>query len=496
MKNKKKNIKKKVNQDITNENYQTEVTFEGLHNKKPVTRRDFLATGLIPFAASIVTPSLLQVIGINNAHAQGASRCSAGGSASQMPGFINVNLGGGSGLSSHAIPLDKGGQMISSYSKIGLGTRAQLSNQTSIEFGNSVWYANSTFLEGLKETAGNAINNTSFVSVCVESRDDTAENKIDISGMVDKVRSGEMLPGIFGNRNRAAMVAPKAPVNINNVDDLERSILLTGDWQQQLGGKANQEKLIKLVSSMNDRQLRDIASMTYGSKLQNLVKCAGIKNSDLISRDELGTDPMIVGGDVTDYAGVWGVDADTGSNSRNYVFGSAAFNAIKGNAPLANLMMGGYDYHDNTRTNGDEKDRVAGQMVGRILASAAQMNKEVFCTVTTDGCVTSPDSEIPGEAVWTSDGGTRGMWYMFAFSPNGRPNLKDQSTVKGSQLGSFKEGQGVDESEVIGGIAEIAAAGVFLNYLGFAGQIEKFNEVVGRGIISESDYDKINKFGG
>ena len=234
------------------ENKKTE-TFEKLHNRKPVTRREFLSTGLIPFAANLVAPNILNMFTGQNAFAD-ASRCGGGG-GSNMPAFINVNLAGGSGLSSHALGLDEGGQLLPSYTRLGLGVGSQLSNMVTTEFGGSRWFSNSTFLQGFKTNASMAaMANTAFVSVCVETRDDSADNPIDISGMVDRIRNGEMLPGLNGNRNKPALVVPKPSVNVRSLTDLGSSVLLSGNLQEKLS-KSEREKLLKLVNNLSTSQM-------------------------------------------------------------------------------------------------------------------------------------------------------------------------------------------------------------------------------------------------
>lgn len=468
-----KNIKKnKKFEDIN-------IKFEDLHNKKPVTRRDFLATGIIPFAASVLTPNLLNLLTPGNAFAN-ASRCESGAASADFPAFINVNLAGGSGLSSHAIGLDEGGQLLEKYTRMGLGLSSRLN--TVERFGGSVWYQNSTFLRGLEtEMSASTMANTAFVNLCVESRDDSAENPIDISGLVDRVRSGSLLPTLNPNRNKPALLVPKPSVAVGGLTDLRSSILLSGNLNNLLND-SEKGKLLNLVNNLSTSQMQKVQNQTYGDQIQNLLSCAGIKNADLVSKADLGIDPSAD----LNVASLWGIDQMENAGGQNFVSAAIAYNTLKGNSTLGNITLGGYDYHNGTRTNGDDRDEAAGARVGRLLETAAIMGQKLFLTVTSDGSVTSGDSENPGEAPWNSDGGTRGMMYMFAFDPTGRPGLK------GKQLGSFTQGQAVNDKTLVGGSPELAAAAVFANYLSFAGKLSKFEEVVGRGTLDSVELDEVS----
>ncbi|RYZ67091.1 MAG: hypothetical protein EOP09_11620, partial [Proteobacteria bacterium] len=57
---------------------------------KPVTRRDFLSAGIIPFAANIFVPNWISLVLGNSAQAQTAAACDAG--AGGMIPFVTVNL--------------------------------------------------------------------------------------------------------------------------------------------------------------------------------------------------------------------------------------------------------------------------------------------------------------------------------------------------------------------------------------------------------------------
>ncbi|MGE3756654.1 MAG: hypothetical protein AB7H97_02810, partial [Pseudobdellovibrionaceae bacterium] len=147
-------------------------------------------------------------------------------------------------------------------------------------------------------------------------------------------------------------------------------------------------------------------------------------------------------------------------SSMDFIFSTMVFNALNGNAGTVNLEIGGYDYHNGTRASGDLKDREAGVVIGKVLESFASMKKRGFIVVTSDGSVSSPESDTAG-GPWVSDRGSSGCAYMIAYDPIVAPKTKS------FQLGHFNSGQAADESFLTGGSPETAAGAMLVNYLAF-----------------------------
>ena len=162
------------------------------------------------------------------------------------------------------------------------------------------------------------------------------------------------------------------------------------------------------------------------------------------------------------------------------------YNACNGNASTVNLEVGGCDYHNMTRTSGDTKDLEIGTVLGNVLQSLAVMGKKGFVTFSTDGAVTSPDSDIPG-AVWASDRGVASGSYMMGYDPVG-PHI-----MKGFQVGHYTSGQAADDLFLTGGNTELAAAASFVNYMSFNGKLGLVESYLPR-VFSTDELDLITKF--
>jgi hypothetical protein len=465
-----------------------EQSISTLHGK-PVTRRDFLAAGLIQFSATMAIPTVAGML-LHGRKAYGQDLLCSSGAVSDLCPFITVNLSGGAALSANFVPHDKGKQLLSSYSKMGMGSGANLTLIR--DFANQApFFAGSGFYQGLSQSSTTFVRMMSaFVGVCYRSQDDSSTNKQDLSGLVLKAGAkGTMLPNLginsqngTGTKNMHAYIKPSAPLYVRRVEDIRGAL--------QLGGvlsaldPSQQTKMLQAANSMSASQQTKYMQMTAGEMLAQLFGCANQDNTKLISNGgSANIDPMANAA----FAAIWGITANTATNNRDYIFGSMVYNALLGNSSTVNLEMGGYDYHNNTRTTGDAADVNAGTVVGRILSSAALLGKKCFIVVMSDGSVTSPESDTAG-APWSSDRGSAGCAYMLAYNPLLAP------TAKSFQLGHYTSGQAADDTFLIGGSPEMAAGAIFANYMSFNGKSALIENILPR-VFSSTDIDLVTVLG-
>lgn len=447
-------------------------------HKKPITRRDFLGAGLIPFAAQMMFPNWLSMILANPAHAQDALACASGDPNSLIP-FITVNLSGGAAMSSNFLPMNAKGEPIASYNKMGLGN-----NQVPIEreFGN-VPFAGmengqllSKFLEGLRAGASRAaLDKTAFVGIPCDNQSDTSGNKFDLSGAVTKaglVGSPFPILGMLDTRNglnqASALVVPPVPLIVRNFTFLLTSI----GYSSSLGSSLNQaqkETLAKFVSNLNTSQSRKLASVQGGESIKKVLDCAGIKNVDIVRQGSGAVDPR----SNPQVQSLWGINANSQINNESLIISSMVYNTLLGQAGTSNVDLGGYDYHDNTRTTANRKDRDAGVTVGRIIETAKILGRPVFIYMTSDGSVFSPESDSR-QAPFPGDRSSNGMAYFLYFNPAGRPE------TSGFQMGAFTNAQAADTSYITGGNPEMVAAAVFANWCKANKRMDLFERVAGR----------------
>lgn len=450
-------------------------------HSKPVTRRDLLATGVLSFSASLIAPMWLKFL---LPQAEAAEGCVT--TTSNMIPIVSLNLAGGAAMAANFVPVDQGGQLLPSYDVIGLGDG---NVPIEYEFGNVPFAGRvndvyiSKFLQGVREMAPTALAKTSFVGVCVRSRDDSGENKFSINGLVNAAGlNGTLLPNlgtrsnsVTGINQKFSVIAPAAPLLVGGFSSIQSALGYAG----ALGSTLNQNQKIALAKSiqkLSESQLRKLASNNISGNIKKLVDCSNQKNTDLSSLSNTGVDPR------TDAMGaslssLWGINSGTSNTNRELIFSSMTYNTLKGNAGASAFEIGGYDYHNGTRTTGDAADLTAGRTVGRILETAAIMNKPLFLYVTSDGAVSSVKSN-DRNAVWNSDRGIAGVAYILYFDPAGR------RATSNNQIGWFTTGQAAAETTVVGNNPEAAAVSVFANYLKLNNKMNVFESLVGRAFDS------------
>lgn len=400
-------------------------------------------------------------------------------------------------MSGNFVPHDQGRQLLPSYNLLGLGN-----NQLPIEreFGN-VPFAGaengvliSKFLEGVRLRAPTALAKTAFVAVCVRSRDDSGENKFSVDGMLAKAGlAGSLLPNlgrrggtITGINQAAAVISPPAPLAVNSFNALGGALGYAGVINQKLKPE-QRSSLSRLISSLTSSQTNKLMQTDNGSVTKDLLDCAGIKNSSVLSAGTSAIDPRLDAAAGAQLSTIWGINNNTGAGDQNLVFGAMSYNAIQNQSGSVALEIGGYDYHNNTRATGDGKDREAGEAVGRILETASALNKPVFIYVTSDGSVSSATSDARNSP-WVSDRGSAGVAFMLYFNPAGRP------ATSSFQVGHYTSGQAADDKFVTGNSPEQAAAAVFANYLAVNRRMDLFNPIVGR-VLDNTALEQVIKFG-
>ncbi len=311
-----------------------------------------------------------------------------------------------------------------------------------------------------------ALANCAFVAGCVQSRDDSAENAFDASGLV--FRSGlvgSVLPNLgtestpTGIRQKFSTTAPPPPLVANNFNTVANAIGYTAALQKSLS-QDQRNKVAKLASRLTGTQARRLASINSVAHVKTLVECAGVRNVELVESGSSAIDPLNSSQGTAIRTSTISEQTQMRAAKRVF-FSTLVYNGLIGNAGSVNLEMGGFDYHNGSRTAGDAKDRDAGATVGRIIEMAHLLQKPVFIYVTSDGSVVSTDSESPGSA-WVSDRGNAGMVYIIMYHPNGRP------ATSGPQIGHYNSGQEAEEATAIGSSPEVAAQAVFANYCRFA----------------------------
>jgi hypothetical protein len=90
------------------------------HNRKPVTRRQLLASGIKTFGVGYTAAPFMGML-LNPSIARADCPGESGAAANTLPAFVTISLAGGWGGAGNMVPTDLGGQPLRDYRRIGLG---------------------------------------------------------------------------------------------------------------------------------------------------------------------------------------------------------------------------------------------------------------------------------------------------------------------------------------------------------------------------------------
>lgn len=457
-------------------------------HKAPVTRREFLAAGIIPFAASAFVPGALGLLSApSTAHAAECTEPPSG-----LAAFVTLNLSGGAALMANLLPRDQAFNPLPNYASLGYPTMPTMVT----EYGSPSWSSSSGLLAGLNAVITDTAvrNKVQVIQISVASVDDSGSNRFDASGMVYAAGlRGTLMPNLgrrstsTGINQLAAQMPPPQPLIVNSVNDIVNALGYTAALNNG-GLSANQkQKLATLVGNLSAAQSRKLASISSVAHVKDLVECAGVKNATVVGAAANLVNPFANGASAQaqQVATIW--NANGNPQNSNQIFGSMVYNGLLSQAGSVNLELGGYDYHDGTRTTGDTRDNEAGVQIGKIIMSANTLGKKVAIYLTSDGSVS-----VGGNGTsWVADRGQAGSAILFLFDPAGRPELNGPP-----QIGHYNSsGNSQVVAPTLVADPQTAALAAFRNYIAFNGAsaMPKFEQVFARGVLSPAQLDTITK---
>lgn len=460
-------------------NFQPIETFEKLHDKKvkEMSRREMLATGIIPFAASITAPSILTALASSKANAQSAEDCKKVGAAPLSP-IVTLSLAGGAMMTGEWMPRTKDLNLLSSYSQLGWGRAPGVDQEFKPDSSGrrATFYQGCPFLTGIRSVASSTtLLGTHFLGIACRSGDDSQMNPQGIGGLVEKAgRSGSLLQhlgqsrSITGAAHQPSLIPPSAPLVVTSQNDIDGSLGFRGTLDTL--SEAQQAKMMRTIASLSKGQAEKLLNQTGGGVLEKLMGCANTENANLIAnQSNLDVTPL----NEARVSQLYNIQANTARNSDAFVKASVVTNVLKANAATGNIVMGGMDSHNGTRTATDGNMLRVGMEAGRILEAAVALQKRVFLYITTDGGQGGPQSNDAG-AIWTNDRGLAGAAFIIAYDP------AQESKLSTTQLGYFTEGQAAAEDTIWGNDVARMAQVVFLNYLSWDNQFSLLESVIGR----------------
>ena len=448
-------------------------------HRPPVTRRDFLKFGVIPFAGTVLVPNLImQILSRATAHAQtpaGTAGLCGAGSAGYIP-FLVFDMAGGAALPGNFLVGKKGGpeDLLGSYDTLGWNPKNSGAIDKSFGVpmaGNNV----SQILAGIKQTASaGAQANLRMGTFCHFSQDDSQANRTSALTLVARaglqgkfvqngVGSINSLSG--GNSDVALKEAMYKPNLVQNAEDISRSVSNGPAFEDM--SDADIRQLSQAIYNMSALQLKQFEGLSDGQKLAGLSDCGyktNLSYGKIIQGLDHRRDSTINATQVYQNAQV--SDDKGNGNQGSEMFASIAYNVISGNVGPGAITIGGCDYHDGNSVRGNRKDLDMGRQIGAAVELAFRMKKPLFFQLVTDGGVTSS----PGTRDWTADSSLRSLTVIGYYNPNKAPEQRRL------QVGEYTDGGTVNQNTLIGDDPSKVANAVLANYLSACGKIGEFEK--------------------
>ena len=485
------------------------VPFRHEGHRKPVTRRDFLAQGLIAGLGFVVAPSLFGVLAAPRRAQAQALQCNLGVGAGRIP-FLCFDLAGGASVAgSNVVVGGPGGALdplsADGYRQLGLPDTMlpQLPGQTNLELGLP-FHADSGFLRGiLSKTSPATRANVNGAVICARSENDTGNNPHNPTyGIARAGAAGELAvligteSSVSGGNSQAPMSMIDAALRPTKVDrPTDATGLVDTGKLVNLLNQADAAAVMRTVETLAEEKL---VRMNEAQAVLDLMRCSYVETTHLVSTfgDPSILDPR-VDPDIVGAANSIFTAAEFG-RSTFVKTGSVMKLVVNGFAGAGTLELGGYDYHDSTRASGERKDFEAGQAMGAALEYAARRGRQLMLYVFSDGSVNSTgelDNSVDGrgKGIWKSDDSQTAAAFMLVYDPAGRPAL---SRPDAGQIGWFRANGDLETgaTRVSNNVDRLAEA-VVLNYLALHDEVGRLAQVLpGHGLGSTAEQDRVIAF--
>lgn len=500
---------------------------KGLHepllhpdHPRPVTRRQFLAAGLIGSQAVVMVPAAVMSLLGKPSDARAAlagdisnlvSNCGISTTGADKIPFICFDLAGGANLNgSEALIGQSGGQTdflsTAGYDKLGLPGNMLPNNPTFLSTALGLaWHSDGAILRGIQSVASaGAQSNTNGAAIAAVSQTDTQNNPHNPMYGIWMAGANGALLTLIGTQATVSGGNSMAPAALINLSVIPSVITQASDCT----GLVNTGALGTMFTDPNDTVgvLESTARISGGT---NLSSFAGKLGSVSVMPGNAAADSTLKTAMLCDYAKTAALvntfgnpaslnpDLDTNIvGASSSIFTAAQYQdsniqataavmkmVISGFAGAGTITLGGYDYHDGTRATGETKNFNAGVCIGACLEYAKRMGRPLMVYVFSDGSLVSTgmaDTSAAGRDKfgWQGDSSTSANTFFLVYNPAGRATLMSGGT--GNQIGYYNADGSVNtSSSPAANAVNLLVNTVCLNYMALHGQAGNFATVFG-----------------
>jgi hypothetical protein len=511
---------------------------------KPLTRRDFLARGLLRGTAMVAAPGVLSLFAsprdawaaLSSDIATLRSQCGIRVAGAGKIPFICFDLAGGANIAgSNVLVGGVGGQTdflsTAGYSKLGLpgDMIPGLAEATPAAGGNGLhvdtrlglaFHTDSAVLRGIAERASAAaMAGTNGAVIPARSENDTGNNPHNPMYGIFRAGADGQLLSLIGSSNSESggnsqfpmhlFNASARPVKIDRPSDVTGLVdtgkLVDTPVRRGLLSQSDAVAVMESIARISDRKLGRVqTAVTADDVLKDLVRCGYVKSADLVDRFGDPTalnpviDPLITGAN----------PIFTGEEIlRDGEFAKTAAVmklVLNGYAGAGCISMGGYDYHTGDRSSGELRDLRAGRCIGACLEYAARIGTPLMIYVFSDGGVFSNgmvdnSANGRGKGVWTGDDQSTAATYFLVYNPGGRPQLRgstDLQRAQRQQIGYFRDSGDVETAgSPCANNVNLLVETVALNYMALHDEIGQFGaRFSGHGLGNATALERLSAF--
>ena len=498
------------------------------NHPRPVTRRQLLGAGFLSGPAVVLAPAWLGAL-LKSPTAQAQTldptilsfekECliqDAGSSGVAPPlAFITIDLAGGANLiGSEALVGVSGGQMnflsAAGYSRLGLPGSMVPSSSANIDTSMGLaFHVDSAILRGIKTKATAAtLAAVNGVVIPAMSQNDTGNNPLNAMYGIAAAAAGPTgtntqygsLLTLCGTQSTvsggnsaspATYINPQLqPTKIAQASDDTGLVSTSGNAPSpdtlaalasqariSTGTKAQGTAPDPFLGSAIDTTLVQ-GNTTADAALKDQYRCAFAKTTFTATKfgSPSALNPLLDTNIVAASGGIF-TSGEYSADSDLQATGAVMKLVLNGYAGAGTITLGGYDYHDSTRSTGETRNQHAGVVIGAILDYARRVGRAVMIQVISDGSLNSTgmiDSSVAGRGKlgWQGDSQQTAASFILAYSPKGKPTMLTQ------QIGFMNADGTVNAtSSPAANANNLLVQTVMLNWMAANGTIANFDAI-------------------
>lgn len=473
-------------------------------HRKPVSRRDFLARSGQAGLGFVLVPSLVSQLK-SELYGQSLSCSTPPSQASDLFPIVFLDFEGGGAFGNDFVVGGTAGQLdlitgTAAYENYGIpdDNNYNAPGVTPDTSFGVAFHPESPFMQGLKSVLPVQYwNSVDGFIIAAETDDDTENNPLGGLQYASILgRSGLLVPTI-GTENKAsggrhktaenAEVPQYSPVRVVDQGTARRVGGSGNMFQPDRLGEAKAQRVLQAISRLSTSQLDQFNNLALTEQQNLLIRCGYLNSVDLPSlyspevifpQNPAGDDPIR-----TAFGGQFA--------GRSASIARLVMNEYAGAGCEA---LGGYDNHDGTSVNPNNRRYQAGQTVGRYIYYAALLGKPLYLCCTTDGGmgvernsgVLQVDTSGPGAgqtvgglgfARRPGDNGNTSVQFVMVYHPDATRGDLVAST--GRQVGAFRK-EGVIRDYLITAKNPTRVAQVMLyNYLILQNRADELVRITG-----------------